>query len=168
LEGLKKVDQKEYLEGEQGKPMIEAKPANFVRTACLSTLKTDQLGIPIYPGAKMARTRPYSEMDHNTKWYYKSKTDYRVQYATADPMEKVVAFYEEKFKTKCTTGPVKEGGTDYKESVCRQSAGQGLVRTFRMNDRPLEMQVDILGGLQAGEGQTQKKLGFELSVGRGN
>ncbi|NWF55127.1 MAG: hypothetical protein HXY45_10070 [Syntrophaceae bacterium] len=168
LDGLKKVEQKEYLEGEQGKPVVEPKPARFVRTACLATLKTDQLGIPVYPGAKIARTRPYSEMDHNTKWYYKSKTDYRVQYSTADPMDKVVAFYEDKLKTKCVTTTVKDGGTEYKESVCRQPAGQGLVRMFRMSGKPLEMQIDVLGGLQAAEGEPQKKLGFELSVGKGN
>jgi hypothetical protein len=167
LEGLKKVEQKEYLEGEQGKAVVEPKPAHFVRTACMSTLKTDQLGIPIYPGAKVARSRPYSEIDHNTRWFYKSKTDYRVQYSTADPMEKVVAFYEDTFKTKCTTTTVKDGGTDYKESVCTQPAGQGLVRGFRMNEKPLEMQVDIMGGIQSGEGQPQKRLGFELSVGKG-
>ncbi len=165
-EGLKKVEQKEYLEGEQGKAVVEAKPAHFVRTSCMSTLKADQLGAPIYPGAKLARSRPYSEADHNTKWYYRSKTDYRVQYSTGDPMDKVVAFYEEKFKTKCTATTVKDGGTDYKESVCTQSAGQGLVRTLRVNEKPLEMQIDMMGGPQVGEAPSQKRLGFELSVGK--
>jgi hypothetical protein len=32
MNGLKRVDQKEYLEGEQGGAVIEAKPAKFVRT----------------------------------------------------------------------------------------------------------------------------------------
>jgi len=166
-DGLKKVDQKEYLAGEQGQAVVEVKPARFVKTACLSNLTETQLGAPIYPGAQASRSRPYDEGDHNTNWYYAGKDDYRVQYSTSDPMEKVVSFYEGKLKTKCQIADRQEGGLNYKEAVCTQAAGAGRVRTFKMNEQPIEMSTDIgIGAMEASEQSHQKMLGFELSVQR--
>lgn len=166
-DGLKKVEQKEYMTGEQGQAVVEVKPARFVKTACLSNLTEAQLGAPIYPGAQAARSRPYNEGNHNTKWYYAGKDDYRVQYATADPMDKVVSFYEGKFKTKCQTADRKDGGLDYKEAVCTQPAGPDLVRTFKMTEQPIEISTDVtVGTMEASEQTRQKILGFELSVGK--
>ncbi|MBI3812159.1 MAG: hypothetical protein HY283_08145 [Nitrospirae bacterium] len=164
---LKKVEQKEYMTGEQGQAVVEVKPARFVKTACLSNLTEAQLGAPIYPGAQAARSRPYDEGQHNTKWYYAGKDDYRVQYATADPMDKVVSFYEGKFKKKCQVADRKDGGLDYKEAVCTQPAGAGLVRTFRMTEQPIEISTDVtVGTMEASEQTRQKILGFELSTGK--
>ncbi len=166
-DGLKKVEQKEYLAGEQGQAVVEVKPAHFVKTACLSNLTEAQLGAPIYPAAKAARSRPYDEGNHNTNWYYSSKDDYRVQYATAEPMDKVVSFYEGKFKTKCQTADHKEGGLAYKEAVCTQPAGPGLLRTFKMSEQPIELSTNIsIGTMEASEQSKQKMLGFELSTGK--
>lgn len=166
-DGLKKVEQKEYMAGEQGQAVVETKPARFVKTACLSNLTEAQIGAPIYPGAKPARDRPYDEGHHNTNWHYSGKDDYRVQYATADSMDKVVSFYEGKWKTKCQVADRKDGGLDYKEAVCTQPAGPGLVRTFKMNEQPLEISTDITVAVtEASEQAKQKMLGFELSVGK--
>jgi hypothetical protein len=165
-DGLKKVEQKEYLEGEQGKAVVEAKPAHFVKTACLSALTKAQLGIPVYPGAKVAHTRPYNESDHNTRWYYTSKNNYRVRFSTTDSMEKVTAFYEKEFKVKCTVATQQEGGDSFKEAVCTQPAGPGLVRTFKMSEKPLELQMDVGTMPDLSEKSPQKFSGFELSVGK--
>ena len=168
-DGLKKVAQKEYMAGEQGQAVVEIKPARFVKTACFSNLTEAQLGAPIYPGAKAARDRPYDEGHHNTNWYYSSKDDYRIQYATADSMDKVVSFYEGKFKTKCQVADRTDGGLDYKEAVCTQPAGAGRVRTFKMSEQPIEISTDIaVGTMEASEQARQKMLGFELSVKKAN
>jgi len=163
---LTKVEQKENLEGEQGKAMVEAKPAHFVKTACLSGLTKAQLGTQIYPGAKAAHSRPYSGSDHNTQWYYKNKNDYRVRFSTADSMEKVTAFYAKEFKTKCDVATRQEGGNSFKEAVCTQSAGPGLVRAFKMSEKPLELQMDVGAMPDVSEKEPKKLLGFELSVGK--
>jgi hypothetical protein len=164
-EGLKKVEQKENLEGEQGKAVVEAKPAHFVRTACLSTLTKAQIGTAIYPGAKEAHQRPYNEADRNTQWYYMNKNNYRLQYSTPDSLEKVKSFYEKEFKTKCRVTTKEEGGSSYKEATCTQNAGPGIVRTFKMSEKPLEMQLDT--GMPDPSGTPpQKLLGFELSAGK--
>jgi len=163
---LTKVEQKENLEGEQGKAMVEAKPAHFVKTACLSGLTKAQLGTQIYPGAKAAHSRPYSGSDHNTQWYYKNKNDYRVQFATADSMEKVTAFYEKEFKTKCVVSTREEGGNTFKEAVCFKPAGVGLVHQFKMSEKPIELQVVVGAMPDSSEKANQKLLGFELSVGK--
>ena len=165
-EGLTKVEQKEYLEGEQGKAVVEAKPAHFVKTACLAGLTKAQLGIPVYSGAKVAHARPYSEADHNTRWYYTNKNNYRVQFATTDSMEKVKAFYEKEFKATCKVATQQEGGNSFKEVVCTKSAGPGLVRTFKMSEKPLEVQMDIGTMPDSSEKSPQKLSGFELSVGK--
>jgi hypothetical protein len=165
-EGLKKVEQKENLEGEQGKAIVETKPAHFVKTQCLATLTKAQLGTSIYPGAKPARQRPYSEGDRNTQWYYTSKSNYHVQFSTPDSLEKVKTFYEKEFKTKCSMTTQQEGGNSYKEAVCAHSAGPGLVQTFKMNEKPLELGIDIGAVTEPSESQSQKLLGFELSVGK--
>ncbi len=164
-EGLKKVEQKENLEGEQGKAVVEAKPAHFVKTACLSTLTKAQIGTAIYPGAKEAHQRPYNEADRNTQWYYLNKNNYRIQYATPDSLEKVKSFYEKEFKTKCPVTTKEEGGSSYKEATCSQSAGPGVVRTFKMSEKPLEMQLDT-GMADPSAAPPQKLLGFELSAGK--
>ena len=165
-DGLKKVEQKENLEGEQGKAVVETKPAHFVKTTCLSGLTKAQLGSQIYPGAKAAHSRPYNESDHNTQWYYKNKNDYRVRFSTADSMEKVMAYYEKEFKTKCAVATRQEGGNSFKEAVCTQSAGPGLVRTFKMSEKPLELQMDVGAMPDRSEKEPKKLLGFELSVGK--
>jgi hypothetical protein len=162
--GLQQVDQKEYLGGEQGGAMIEAKPAKFARTACLSTLTEAQLGTPLYPKATAARSQPYNAADHNTQWYYKAKDDYRVRFATADPFEKVVAFYEAKLKTKCAVTTRPEGGATLREAVCTQPAG-GTVRTFTMTDQPIEITSALeIGTLSAEETDLEKRLAFELAA----
>lgn len=167
LDGLKKVEQKQYLEGEQGAAIVEVKPAHFVHTACLSTLTEAQLGVPIYPGAKVARSQPYDESHHNTNWYYNDKDDYRIQYATTEPMEKVVAFYEGKFKTKCQVAIRREGGLEYKEAICSHSAGPGRVRTFKMNEQPLELKMDVgVSATEVSQTAAEKMLGFDLSMGK--
>jgi hypothetical protein len=163
---LTKVEQKENLEGEQGKAVVEAKPVHFVKTACLSRLTKAQLGTQIYPGAKAAHSRPYSGSDHNTKWYYKNKSDYRVQFATADSMENVTAFYEKEFKTQCVLSIREEGKNSFKEAVCTKSAKAGLVRQFKMSEKPLELPVEAGAMPDSSEKAPQKLLGFELSAGK--
>jgi hypothetical protein len=165
-EGLKKVEQKEYLEGEQGKAIVETKPAHFVKTQCLASLTKAQLGTAIYPGAKPARQRPYSESDRNTQWYYSNKNNYRVQFSTADPLEKVTAFYEKEFKKKCPMTTKQEGGNSYKEAICSQTAGPGLVKTFRMSEQPLELGIGLGAMTDPSEAPSEKLLGFELSAGK--
>jgi hypothetical protein len=165
-DGLKKVEQKENLEGEQGKAIVETKPAHFVKTACIATLNKAQLGTEIYPGAKPSRQRPYSESDRNTQWYYTGKNNYRVQFSTSDPLDKVRSFYEKEFKTKCSMTTNQEGGGSYKEAVCTQTAGPGLVRTFKMTEKPLELEIGFGSTPDPAETPSQKLLGFELSVGK--
>lgn len=166
-EGLKKIEQKESPEGEQGGGVVGIKPGHLVKTACMSTLTEAQLGAPIYPGAKVARSRPYDESHHNTKWHYTDKKDYRVQFATADPMNKVVAFYEKQFKTKCPTQTRTDGGLNYKIASCTQPAGPGLIRTFMISDQPIEITADLdISSIDVSEESHQTMLGFELSVGK--
>ncbi|HXY55737.1 MAG TPA: hypothetical protein VEM40_13820 [Nitrospirota bacterium] len=163
---LKKVEQKENLEGEQGKAAHEEKPAHFVKTACLSKLTKAQLGTSVYPGAKVAHARPYNEGDHNTQWYYAGKNNYRVLFSTTDPMEKVMAFYEKEFKGKCTVTTQQEGGNSFKEAVCARPVGLKLVRTFKMSEKPLELKMDVGTMPAPSDKSPQKFLGFELSVGK--
>jgi hypothetical protein len=162
--GYDKVAQKENLEGEQGKAEIVAKPAHFVRTACMSSLSGNDLGVARYPGAHVARERPYSEADHNTQWYYAGKNDYRVRFSTTDSMEKVTAFYEKALKTKCTVSTVKGEGDSYKQAVCSKPAGPGLVRTMKVSEQPLELQMEF-GNLGTGADKApEKRIGIELST----
>ena len=82
-------------------------------------------------------------------------------------MDRVISFYEGKFKTKCRVTARKESGPDYKEAVCTQPAGPGRVRTFKMSEQPIEISTDIsVGTMEASEQARQKMLGFELSVGK--
>lgn len=170
-DGLKKIDQKEYGQGggQQAAPggepqsmtTIRTKPANYVHSVCLASLTEAQLGVPIYNGASVDRSAPYNESAHNTQWYYLNKNDYRVRYVTPDPMDKVVDFYEKKMKAKCQAT-----GGEHRETVCSQSAGAGLVRTFKMTDKPIEMSTgseNVQETASASE-SAQKKLPFELSV----
>jgi hypothetical protein len=165
-DGLKKVDQKEYLGGEQGKAVVEAKPAHFVKTACLSKLTKARLGISIYPGARVAHRRPYNEYDHNTQWYYAGKNNYRVQFSTTDSMDKVTAFYEKQFKGRCTVTTQQEGGNSFREVICARPVDLKLVRTFKMSEKPLDLQTDVGTAPDLSGKSPQKLLGFELSVGK--
>jgi hypothetical protein len=81
-------------------------------------------------------------------------------------MEKVTAFYEKEFKVKCTVATQQEGGDSFKEAVCTQPAGPGLVRTFKMSEKPLELQMDVGTMPDLSEKSPQKFSGFELSVGK--
>lgn len=148
--GLDKVEQKEQLEGGgTGTAVIEAKPAHYVATACFASLDKNQLGIDLYPGSRPARPRPYSEGDHNTRWYYKNRSDYHVQFATVDPVEKIVAFYTVKFgKNACTNATREEGGEKFKAWTC---VGKGI--TLRTDERPVELNLDfttMTGGSEHG------------------
>jgi hypothetical protein len=165
-EDLKKEEQKEYVEGEQGKAITETKPAHYATSACLATLTEAQLGVPVFPGAAVERSQPYDASHHNTTWYFKRGDDYRVRYATSDSMDKVVAFYEGKLKTKCRINTREESGQAYKEAVCSQPLANGKVRTFRMDEKPIEMSIGSEDSQQtASASQTAKKvLPFELSV----
>jgi hypothetical protein len=119
--------------------------------------------MPIYPDARIARDRPYGEHDHNTRWYFTSKNDYRVQFATSDPMEKVVAWYEKKLKVKCKSGKVASDGLDYREAVCSKAGSSGMVNRFRISEQPLAVQTEFT----VGEVSSSEKLtGFELSAGK--
>lgn len=159
---LDKVEQKEQLEGGgTATAVIEAKPAHYVPTACLANLDKSQVGIDLYPGSRAARQRPYNEADHNTRWYYKNRSDFNVQFSTADPVAKIVAFYEGKFgKSACTSATRDEGGATFKEWTC---VGKGL--TLRTDERPLEMTVD-LGNLMNGGEPGPALFGYSLRSGK--
>lgn len=140
----------------------------YNRTACLSTLGEADIVTAIYPGSRISRGKPYDYEDHNTKWYYKDRYDYMLQYTTSEPMEKVVAFYGNKFKTQCRTEMRKVGDIEYKEYVCSQANGTGKTRTFRMDERPLEIsrmaEEENATGRIRSEGQ--KVFAFELGTGK--
>jgi hypothetical protein len=170
-EGSEKVAQKEYVEGEQGAAIVEMKPARFIKMACLSSLKKEDLGIGIYPGAKVARTRPYSEADHNTTWFYKDKNNYRIQYATSDSLDDVLAFYTKIFgANSCKVTEHEKDGLKYREASCA-----GKTVTFWIDERPIELKSAwSSSGSTSGEIMTKtgpeteaKMLGFELSKGSG-
>ena len=165
-EGFKKVEQKENLEGDQGKTITETRPVHFVKTACLSSLTKSQLGIAVYPGAMRAHAGPYNESDRNTQWYFKNKSDYRVQYSTQDSIEKVTAFYKKAFKSRCTVSTQQEGGKSYKEAVCSKVTGPGLIQTFKMSEKPLELRANEGSMPTMPESPPHNLFGFELSVGK--
>lgn len=165
-DGLKQEEQKENVEGNQGKAVIVSKPAHYVSSACLSTLNQAKLGVPIYTKSQVDRTQPYDASHHNTNWYYLNKNDYRVRYVTADGLDKVVSFYEKKLNTKCRISPRDEHGQKYREASCSKPLGNGRIRTFRMDERPVEISIgsaDVQEETSASQ-SAQKLLAFELSV----
>lgn len=170
-EGVEKVAQKEYLEGEQGAALVKMKPARFVETACLTSLKKEDLGVDIYPGATVARTRPYGRADHNTQWFYKDKNNYRIRYATSDSLDDVLAFYNKIFgASRCKVIMHEKDGLKYREASCA-----GKTVTFWMDEQPIELKSAWSGGgstpgaamTQTGPETEVKMLGFELSRGSG-
>jgi hypothetical protein len=76
----------------------------------------------------------------------------------------VIAYYEKAFKKKCAISTVKDDGTSYKQAVCSQPAGPGLVRTMKVSEKPLELQMEF-GSLGSGADKApEKRIGIELST----
>ena len=77
-------------------------------------------------------------------------------------MEKVTAFYDNEFKIKCVVATRQEEGNSFKEAVCTQSAGPGLIRAFKISEKPLELQMDVGAMPDPSEKDPKKLLGFRV------
>lgn len=164
-EGLKKMETEKGPVDQPAAPASGEKPANYVPTACFSTLDKADLGVELYPKAVPARERPYGVMDHNTRWYYKDDHNYRLQYATSDSFEKVVDFYKERLGAdQCNISKQQNDGVAYSQAVCT-----GHALTFSMDDKPLEVQSawSAPAGSQVTVETQNKRLAFILSRGSG-
>lgn len=143
----------------------EARPVqyNYVGTVCFGTIGKAQLGIDIYPAAKPARLKPYAESDLNTKYFYNSPKNYRLQYATKDGFDMVVAFYAKIMgKKSCKTTTRDEGGVKIRSASCKSKSGV----SFSMDDRVLEFpQPSEPDSNRQSQNPGIKMFGFELSAG---
>ena len=156
---VQKVESREQVAGgEAGKTQIENKPARYVPTACFSTLDQARLGVPLPPKAVVARSRPFDHDDHNTRYYYNNRTDFRVPYASPETAQQIAAFYEKALKVKCVVG----SNDGDKEWLCRKGG-----QTVRITDRPVEMKAGVsVAGVQSGDVPTEKMIGVEITGGK--
>jgi hypothetical protein len=154
-----RVENEQQIEGSEAtQTKVEHKPARYVPTQCLATLDQAKLGVPLPAGSLVARTKPYDHGDHNTKYYYASRTDYRVLFGSPEPPAKLVAFYEKALGVKCPPATV-DGGKSF---VCRKGT-----QTVRIDEKPLELAADLsMADAMSGTVETRTLTGFELRNGK--
>ena len=158
--GWTRVDNEEQLQGSEAtKTQVEHKPARYVPTQCLANLDQAKLGVPLPAKSIVARNKPYTHGDHNTRYYYASRQDYRVLYGVSDSPANLVSFYEKALRVKCPAGKSPEGD---KEFVCRKGA-----TTVRIAEKPLELSADLsMADVTQGTVKSERLTGFELRTGK--
>lgn len=157
--GLAKVENEQQLEGGKAtQTQIEHKPARYVPTQCLATLDQAKLGVPLPPKSIVARSTPYDHGDHNTKYHYTGRGNYRVLFGSPDTPADVVKFYEGALKVKCAA----EGSGADKVFVCRKGT-----QAVRISEKPVEVAVAVSGAdMMQGEVESRRVTGFEISSGK--